>query len=330
MTWRLLDPEPQTAAWHVACDTALLEARAGGLSPDTLRFFSCDPPSLLLGAHQFESGPDGCRRITGGPSVVLDSNTVGWTLTLSRKSGIDEMRRRVAAAAAEALRPFGYPADPGPRGLRLSRRVVCPIVETSEGAALLIQGFLFVAGTRPPAISLFEAAGGSAPSTDEVRQALARSFAERFEVSLEKGALTTEERALLAAKIPEMRAADWVRSVRPPEGETFRGIAEGDGVAVCATVLPGERRNALRRVVFSGDFCAHPRSAIRDLQKELGDTAVDEAPARIQGFFLRAGAEVPGLSPGDFFTALSLAYMKRRITLSTAADPAAWKRELPT
>lgn len=320
---RLLDSKPETAAWHVACDAALLEARAGGLSPDTLRFFGSESPTLLLGAHQLEAaGVEVARRITGGPSVRLDSGTLGWSLTLSRKAGIDAMRRKAAEAVAAALRPFGYPAEPGPRGVVLSRRIVCPIVETSEGSALLIQGFLFVTGE----VSLFEAAGGTAPAVDEIRQAVARSF----EVAWEPGALTTEERAFLAAKIPEMRAAEWVRSVRPPEGAAFRGVAEGDGVSVRADVLPGERRNVLRRVVFSGDFCAHPRSVVRELEKELENTTVDEAPARIQGCFLRAGAEMPGLSPGDFFAALSLAFMKRRIALSEATDPAAWKKELST
>lgn len=324
-TWRLLEEGPRPAAWQIAMGAALLEARAGGLSPDTFRFVEFAHPCLLLGAHQPapESAGEMQRRITGGPAVHVDPRQLAWEISASK----GDLAGPVADAVVETLREHGYPADRGPDCVLLNRRPVCWTVETSHKQALLLQGFLSVEG-ETSGITLFEAGGGRAPSLDELRTTLAEGIVRRLGLSLEPGEATMEERAHLAQEIPAFRREEWIRSVRLPEGTTTEATTIGRGAAVRASVLHGPERNRIARVVFSGEFCAHPRGAVRGLEEDLADTAIDEAPARIENYFARTGAEVPGLAPGDFFTALSLAFMKRRVAQSAAPDPLAWKKEL--
>jgi lipoate-protein ligase A len=320
---RLLDNEPQTAAWHVACTGALLEARAGGLSPDTIRFLSFSHPALLLGAHQLASEFKGelQRRITGGPAVPVGPDVLGWEILISRKSPPE-----TADVLLAALKILGYPAQPQPGGAALGGKAVARTVQTSEKGALLVQGFLFV---RRPAdadvASLLDSGAGASPPPAEIRRAFVEAYSDRLGVHIEPGDLTNEERALLATRVPEVRSDAWIRPA--PAGQVFEASARGKGGSVRASVVHGEERNRIRQVVFSGDFCAHPRTAVRDLEKELEGSLIDEAPARIETYFTRTGAELTGLVPGDLFMALSLAFMKRRLTLSSAPDPSAWKKE---
>ena len=51
-TWRLLDTPPMRAAENMALDRVLLESRAAGESPNTLRFLQFSAPSVLVGCHQ--------------------------------------------------------------------------------------------------------------------------------------------------------------------------------------------------------------------------------------------------------------------------------------
>lgn len=333
-TWRLLDGAPRPAAWQTACSAALLRARAEGGSPDTFRFLSFQHPCVLLGAYQIAPAADGTdlqRRITGGPAVFAGPTEVAWELVVGRRESPEAVQ-----ATAAALRNLGFPADPGPDCLLLNRRAVCWFVETSERQAALFQGLISVRPPDPPsphvsaAISLHEAGGGEAPAPEALRAAIADAFRDRFAVSLEPGDPTPQERAFVAEAIPAFRSEEWVRSVRVPEGTVTEATTVGKGAAVRAFVAHGGERNRIERVVFSGEFCARPREAVGGLERELAGTSIDEAPARIENYFVRTGAEIAGLSPGDFFTALSLAFMKRRVAQSAAPDPQAWKKELRT
>jgi len=326
---RLVEFEPRPAAWQIAFDAALLEARAGRLSPDSLRFPRYEPPALLLGAHQrwTDPVPDGVdlqRRLTGGGEILVDSDQFAWSWVGPLEG---DLRGRIRSSMRLALHRLGYPAEDDLSGLTLKGRTVCAIGETSEKGSSLLQSFLFIAS--PPCaplktISLFEAGGGAAPSIEEIRRIFLDLLVSDLGLSIESGRSTNEERALLAEKLPHVRSLDWIRSVSDPEGEVFEGA---DGL-LRAAVRSAHDRKRIDQVRFSGTFCALPRTTIRDLEEELGGVKIEETPARIEDFFLRTGAEIPGLSAGDFFTALSLAFMKQRISLSAAPDPESWKKEL--
>ena len=92
-------------------------------------------------------------------------------------------------------------------------------------------------------------------------------------------------------------------------------------------LLPGQARNVLRAVQFSGPFTARPESAVRRLEEALAGVSIDEAPGRIEDWYAQNPGALSGVEPGDLLTVLSLAHMKVRITQSTAPDPNAWRKQ---
>lgn len=95
-------------------------------------------------------------------------------------------------------------------------------------------------------------------------------------------------------------------------------------------LLPGDGINKIRAVQFSGPFQANPESAVRRLEEELAGATIDEAPARIEGWFQKNPGAVSGAEPDDLLTVLSLAHMKVRRAQSQAPDPSAWKKDKPS
>ena len=92
-------------------------------------------------------------------------------------------------------------------------------------------------------------------------------------------------------------------------------------------LLPGQARNVLRAVQFSGPFTCRPESAVRRLEEALAGLSIDEAPGRIEDWYAQNPGAISGVEPGDLLTVLSLAHMKVRITQSTAPDPNAWRKQ---
>ncbi len=95
-----------------------------------------------------------------------------------------------------------------------------------------------------------------------------------------------------------------------------------------ATIVPGEGRNQIKSVQFSGAFKAASADALPQLQAALAGKTIDEAPGLIEDFFRDHPDAITGAAPGEFLTVLTLAFMKVRIAASTAPDPNAWKKEL--
>ncbi|HXG63453.1 MAG TPA: hypothetical protein VNO22_18925 [Planctomycetota bacterium] len=112
-------------------------------------------------------------------------------------------------------------------------------------------------------------------------------------------------------------------------GEGVTGeIRTGAGGTLRATiVLAAGPRRCLESVRFDGSLRDEPPGSLARLEKALAGASIDEAPARIEEFFSAHPGALPGADPEEFLTALSLAFMKVRRTLSAAPDPAAWKKE---
>lgn len=105
-------------------------------------------------------------------------------------------------------------------------------------------------------------------------------------------------------------------------------VRTGSGGTLRATVvLAGAARNRIESVRFEGSVRDEPPGSLEGLESALAGVSIDEAPARIEEFFGGRPGALPGVDPGEFLAALSLAFMKVRRTLSSAPDPAAWKKE---
>ena len=100
------------------------------------------------------------------------------------------------------------------------------------------------------------------------------------------------------------------------------------GGMVRATIVPGEGRNQIKAVQFSGAIQVASPEALPRLQASLAGKTIDEAPGLIEDFFRDNPGAITGVAAGELLTVLTLAFMKVRIAASTAPDPNAWKKEL--
>lgn len=106
-------------------------------------------------------------------------------------------------------------------------------------------------------------------------------------------------------------------------------LAAASGDQIKATIVPGEKRNQIQTVRFSGTFKASPDGIIGKLEAALAGVLIDHAPMKIEDFFMKNPDAQVSVAPGEFLTVLTLAFMKRRLSTSSAPDPAAWKKGLP-
>ncbi|MCX8007123.1 MAG: lipoate--protein ligase family protein [Coriobacteriia bacterium] len=133
--WRLIVDGPCDGAWNMAVDAAMLDARARGEAPPTLRLYRWARPTVSLGRFQDASdvdagaardlGVDVVRRPTGGRGVLHDDE-----LTYSIVAGVEDGLPRgvlrsytvLATVLADAYRRLGVPAQvtARPRGSRFS------------------------------------------------------------------------------------------------------------------------------------------------------------------------------------------------------------------
>ncbi|RLE60711.1 MAG: lipoate--protein ligase family protein [Thermoprotei archaeon] len=124
--WRLIVDGPRNAAWNMALDEAILEARIQGVVPNTLRIYVFSPSAVSIGYFQKikesvvfkrirDYGYDIVRRPTGGGSVfhdefgeitysvIADEKTVGFDLV--------ESYQYICRGLIETLKIFGIEAN---------------------------------------------------------------------------------------------------------------------------------------------------------------------------------------------------------------------------
>lgn len=119
--WRVLRTGPAPAAWNMAVDEALLEARADG-DPPVLRLYRWSPAALSLGRFQPAAEvavPAGCdlvRRVTGGAAIHHREDEVTYAVVAGYDLFGDRdpraAYRAVHGVIARALLVLGVPLAP--------------------------------------------------------------------------------------------------------------------------------------------------------------------------------------------------------------------------
>ena len=158
-TWRLLDTGVNDAATNMCLDQAVLEARARGAVPDTIRFLQFSPPAVLVGYHQSvdlevrvpyceDQGIDINRRLTGGGAIFFDRTQLGWEVFASKASfpgDVGALNERVCRGAIAGLRHLGVEATFRPvNDIEVGGRKISGTGGTESGGAFLFQGTLLV------------------------------------------------------------------------------------------------------------------------------------------------------------------------------------------
>ena len=126
-TWRLLPIKTNNAAWNMAIDEAILQARIADKVPNTLRFYRWQPSAVSIGRNQNPSsevyletakqlGVDVVRRASGGGAVYHDfEGEVTYSVVAKvsdlGSADVTTVYTKIYGAVTDALRLLGVPAD---------------------------------------------------------------------------------------------------------------------------------------------------------------------------------------------------------------------------
>jgi lipoate-protein ligase A len=252
-TWRLLDTGARSGAENMALDEALLELKASGKMPPTLRFLQFSNPTVLIGHHQSveeEVRLDYCRtkgieinrRLTGGGALYWGRNELGWEIYISKEdprvpSRIEDLYRKMGEAAALGLRHLGVRAYFRPRNdIEIHGRKISGMGGTELSGAILFQGTLLVdfdvdmmlRSLRIPTeklqdkeiesvkerVTCLKWELGRTPSIKTAKVSLTKGFGETFGVRFEDKPFTVEEENLLKTKLSYFSSQEYIFKTR--------------------------------------------------------------------------------------------------------------------
>ncbi len=349
-TWRLLDTGIKSAVENIALDSALLEARAKGLSPNTIRFLQFNPPCALIGFHQTveqEIRTDFCRernidinrRITGGGAIYFDTTQFGWEVIASKEdfgnTNIHELTERICDAAASGLKRLGIDAEFRPRNdIEVNGKKISGTGGVFDGDAFLYQGTILVdfdaeamiKALRIPTEKLTAKGLNSAkervtsikdelgylPPLDEIKNAIAIAFSEAFDIVLKEGSLTDFELFLYNKKLPNFQSDNWIYSEKRSSQNigTLSSVIKKDGGLIRVNLKVDVQRQVVRQALITGDFFINPSRFIFDLEAALKDASAESVIAIAERFFDEKKPEMLQLTKYDFINAMRLAIEK--------------------
>ncbi|MFZ3065802.1 MAG: DUF116 domain-containing protein [Nitrospirota bacterium] len=348
--WRLLDTGVKSAAENIALDAVLLEAKAKGLSKNTIRFLQFNPPCALIGFHQTieqeirtdfckENSIDINRRITGGGAIYFDTSQLGWEIIASRKDfgniNIQELTKKICDAAASGLKRLGIDAEFRPRNdIEVNGKKISGTGGVFDGDAFLYQGTILIdfdaeamiKALRIPTekltakglssakerVTSVKAELGYLPSLDKIKDALIAGFAEAFSIKLEKGGLTGEELSLYNEKIEYFKSKKWIYSVQEPSDkmQMVYSVYKKDGGLIRVNLKVDVQRQIMKQALITGDFFINPPRFILDLEAALKDASVESVITITENLFDKMKPEMLQLSKYDFIDSIRLATEK--------------------
>jgi len=270
MKWRLLDTGHLGAAENIALDDVLLEAKARGVAPPTLRLLQFEPPAVLVGYHQSlgqevrldfcrAEGIDVNRRLTGGGAIFFDRTQLGWEI-ISDKSffgaGVagPQLFRRLSEPIIKTLNALGLEARFRPRNdVEVDGRKISGTGGTERDGAFLFQGTLLVdfdvatmmRALRIPVEKLKKRELASArervtclrrelgyvPARERLKALIKENVEAAFGITLVEGGLCEEEERTFEERRSAFAAASWVDKVKLP--------ADGRPTVVVSRATPG-------------------------------------------------------------------------------------------
>ena len=254
--FRVIDTGVRAGRANIAFDQALIEARAQGQIPDTIRFLRFRP-SALIGMHQILSHEvrlDHCRRhgievgrrITGGGGLYLDEGQIGWELVLSRRNfafpNLEAATRAICEAATLGLNKLGIPARFRPRNdIEVEGRKISGTGGFFDGDILFYQGTLLIdfdpadmiaalkvpveklakrdlRSARQRIVTMRQILGDRLPDLGGIYQGLLDGFAEGLGIAPSWGSIAPAEEALADRLYrDEIGTDEFVASLDAPE-----------------------------------------------------------------------------------------------------------------
>ncbi len=253
--WRFLDTGQLTAAENMALDDIMLERRAAGTTPNTIRFLQFNPPAVLVGYHQSveqevrmefcrNNGIDINRRLTGGGAIFFDEGSLGWEVIASKADlrvhqPSEGLFRRMCEGTILGLNALGIRAAFRPKNdIEIDGRKISGTGGTERDEAFLFQGTLLVdfdveamvRALRIPIMKLKDKEirsvkervtclrweMGYTPPITRVKEALRKGFEKALGLRLVEGGLTRAEEHLLECRLGAFQSDEWVFLDRRP------------------------------------------------------------------------------------------------------------------
>lgn len=270
--FRLIDTGFRGGRANIAFDQAMVDARAAGEIPDSIRFIGFEP-TALVGRHQAVSqevkldycranGIEVGRRITGGGAIYMDRGVLGWAIVCHRSSlgggSLPEITRLACEAAACGLSKLGVDARFRPRNdIEVEGRKLSGTGGFFDGDVLIYQGTvlgrlapetMFKVLNVPQAklkkralddasrrVVTLEELTGTPPDWAAVKAALTAGFAERLGATLAPGEIScAEEERARALYESDIGTDAFVYEIDDPAREA--GVLVGEHTSAGGTV----------------------------------------------------------------------------------------------
>ncbi|MFC2159817.1 DUF116 domain-containing protein [Actinomycetota bacterium] len=314
--FRVIDTGSLSASENMALDEAMLEARSEDLIPDTIRFLSFKPHTVLVGQFQTvekeiragycrENGIDINRRITGGGALYWGSSDIGWEIFSAREgrfgvSRVEDYYEMFCSAVAVGLNNFGIDASFRPRNdIEVGGRKISGSGGTSSGDAFLFQGSLLVdldidlmlRSLRVPVeklnyseidslrdrITWLSREAGYLPSRDEIINGLLRGFVDVLGIEIYRGELTKKEKDLTASKLKYFNSRKHVYKIKDKKSQYYlKSITKSHKSVIKCSANIDIKRGMLKNLYFTGDFFIYPKRAIFDLESRLKNISIKD------------------------------------------------------
>lgn len=239
-TWRLIDSGLCEPAYTGAADEAIARARAKGLIPTTLHFYTRRIPTISMGYFERveesvnlslckKDGVFILRRVSGGSAIYTDTGQIIYALIGLAEEfphNVNESYRRICSAVIKGFLSLGIEAEFKPiNDVQVSGKKLSGSAQLRKWGALLQHGTVIIELDRGKMFSylrinkeklkkqgverlqdrvtsLSEAAGRPIPR-EEVKKALVKGFEEEFCVKIVRGELTKQEQDDIARLIEE-------------------------------------------------------------------------------------------------------------------------------
>ena len=331
-------------------DKAILEARAGDRTPNTLRFLQFSPPAVLIGYHQsvelevreaycLSENVEVNRRLTGGGAIFFDETQVGWEIVASKEGipgdalALNELMCRGLIGALDRL---GVEATFRPvNDVEVQGRKISGTGGTESGGAFLFQGTLLVdfdvdtmvRALRIPTeklrdkeidsirdrVTCLKWLLGEVPPLPTIKTAIADGFGEVLGADFEEGDLTPWETESVSANLDTFRSEEWIHRIRRPlrSHRMLYSVHKAPGGLIRTSLLLDDARSIIKYVLITGDFFAFPDTTVLDLESVLKNCPVIRMEDRIRAFFEERRPDTPGVTADDFIKAVGAAVRKR-------------------
>jgi len=329
---------------NIALDRIMLDLKAEGKIPNTIRFLQFKPECVLVGFHQSveeevrteytqREGIQVGRRITGGGAIYFDELQIGWEVIADRRDikggSFEEITAIICNGVAKGLRKLGINASFRPRNdIEVEGRKISGTGGVFEGNAFLYQGTLLMdmnvermlkslqipvekltskgIKSAEDRIEWVKRLLGYIPPKEEVFSAILQGLAEELGITYYWGDITEEELKLMEKKRDYFASEEWIYHVKSSakDKDVLFGVHRCPGGTFRVSVKLDTKTKVLEQVIINGDFFVKPQRLVYDLEAYLKHTPLEDTEKRIREFFEGRDWEALNLTVDDFINAV--------------------------